>query len=111
MKNKRLQKIERFLQKAINELFRLQIQQLRKSIIISVTSVRVSSDLSSSKIFLSIYPSDNETEIMNEIKKNKNIFRYHLGTRIGHQIKHIPDLKFFIDDSFDYVENINRLIN
>jgi len=50
-------------------------------------------------------------EIMQNIEKNKNTLRYDLGLRVGKQIKHIPELVFFIDNSLDYVENIDCLLN
>ncbi|BAG83558.1 MAG: 30S ribosome-binding factor RbfA [Candidatus Azobacteroides pseudotrichonymphae] len=110
MGKRKLQKIERLVQKEINELFRLQTQQMRQLTIISVTTVRISSDLSVAKIFLSIYPSDKIGKITQSIEQGKSAIRYNLGLRIGKQIRHIPKLAFFVDNSFEYVENINHLL-
>ncbi|MDR2520732.1 MAG: 30S ribosome-binding factor RbfA [Bacteroidales bacterium OttesenSCG-928-I14] len=111
MENKKLQKIERLIQKEINELFRLQAKQFKKLVIMSVITVRVSPDLGIAKIFLSIYPSNSIINIMDNVKKNKNNIRYNLGLRIGKKIRRVPELFFYVDNSFDYVDNISRLIS
>lgn len=109
--NRRLQRIERLIHKEINELFRLQTQQMNKSVMVSVTTIRINLDLSVAKIFLSIYPSDKIMKIMQNIEQNKNTLRYDLGLRIGKQIRCIPELVFFVDNSLDYIENIDCLLN
>jgi len=110
MNNTRLQKIERQVQKDLGEIFLSETRQLH-GILVSVTKVRMSPDLSVSKVFLSIFPSAKSKEIMENINRQKKAIRYELGLRIGKHIRRIPELIFFLDDSIDYLENIDHLLN
>jgi ribosome-binding factor A len=110
MDSKRLQKIERQIQKDLSEIFLLQTKRM-PGIMVSVTSVRISPDLSVAKGYLSIFPSPKGKEILDSINMNKKAIRFDLGTRIGKQLRRIPELAFFLDDSIDYLENIDQLLN
>ena len=77
---------------------------------ISVTRVRVSPDLSICTAYLSVFPSERSTELLNNIESNLNTIRYELGTRIHNQLRIIPELRFFIDDSLDYIDRIDELL-
>jgi ribosome-binding factor A len=110
MEGTRINKIERLLQKELSELFRRQTAIMRGTLV-SVSSVRVSPDLSMAKIYLSIFPSEKTQEIMNSIEKNKKSIRYDLGQIVRMQLRRIPELVFYIDDSLDYVEHIDKLLN
>jgi len=105
----RLQKIERLIQKDLGEIFLLETRQL-PGILVSVTKVRMSPDFSLSKAYLSIFPSEKGKEIIENINNQKKTIRYELGTRIGKQIRRIPELVFYLDDSLDYLENIDHLL-
>ncbi|MDR0682466.1 MAG: 30S ribosome-binding factor RbfA [Dysgonamonadaceae bacterium] len=109
MNNTRLQKMERLIQKDLSEIFLLQTKQMH-GVMVSVTNVKMSPDLGVSKAYLSIFPSQRGKEIMDNINMNKKSIRYELGTRIGKQIRRIPELTFFLDDSIDYLENIDQLL-
>ncbi|MDR2056741.1 MAG: 30S ribosome-binding factor RbfA [Dysgonamonadaceae bacterium] len=109
MDNTRLQKIERLVQKDLSEIFLLQTRQT-PGVMVSVTNVRMSSDLSLAKAYLSIFPSGKGTELMKNIHLNTKSIRYELGLRIGKQIRKVPELAFFLDDSIDYLENIDNLL-
>jgi len=110
MNTNRLPKIERLIQKELGEIFLSETRQLH-GILVSVTKVRMSPDLSVSKAYLSIYPSVKSNEIMENINRQKKSIRYELGLRIGKQVRRIPELVFFLDDSIDYLENIDHLLN
>jgi len=110
MDTKRLQKIERLIQKDLGEIFLMQTKQM-PGVLVSVTNVRMSPDLSLSKAYLSIFPSEKGKEILNNINAHKKSVRYELGLRIGKQVRHIPELAFFLDDSLDYLDNIDHLLN
>lgn len=110
MNNTRLQKIERLIQKDLGEIFLTEAKQMH-GILVSVTKVRMSPDLSVSKAYLSIFPSEKGKEIMENIDRQKKAIRYELGLRIGKQVRRIPELIFFLDDSIDYLENIDHLLN
>ena len=77
---------------------------------ISVTKVRISPDLSIAKGYLSIFPTEGKEEVLKGINEAIPKIRYALGKRVGKQLRIIPDLKFFIDDSLDYIENIDNLL-
>ena len=74
---------------------------------ISVTKVNVTSDLSQAKAYLSIFPSAKKKEILEGIKANSVMIRHALALRTRNQLRRMPELHFFIDDSLDYIENID----
>jgi ribosome-binding factor A len=110
MNETRTQRIERQIQKDLSEIFLLQTKQMH-GVMVSVTKVRVSPDLSVAKAYLSIFPSEKGKEILENIQQSKKTIRYDLGVRIGKLIRRIPELAFFPDDSIDYLENIDSLLN
>ena len=109
MENKRLQKIDRLLQKELGKIFLLQTKAM-PGVLISVSEVRVSADLSIAKAYLSIFPSEKGKEIIKSIADNSKSIRFDLGQRIRLQLRKIPELQFFLDDSIDYLENIDKLL-
>ncbi|MDR0864268.1 MAG: 30S ribosome-binding factor RbfA [Candidatus Symbiothrix sp.] len=110
MNSTRIQKIERLIQKDLSEIFLLQTKQM-PGVMVSVTNVRMSPDLSVARTYLSIFPSEKGKELMENINHNKKSIRFELGVRIGKQVRRIPELAFFLDDSIDYLENIDHLLN
>jgi len=110
MDTTRQQKINRLLQKELSEIFRKQTQMMR-GVLVSVSVVRVSPDLGNAKVYLSIFPSDQANDILKNIKTNVKALRFDLGQKVGKQLRVIPDLSFYLDDSLDYLENIDRLLN
>jgi ribosome-binding factor A len=109
MESTRQKKISALLQKEMSIIFQRKTAEFSNKLI-SVTTVRTSPDLSSAKIYLSIFPDDNKDAVFSEIKNNKNNLRFELGNRIKNQVRKIPDLYFFIDDSLDYAERIDNLL-
>lgn len=78
---------------------------------ISVTVVRVTPDLALARSYLSIFPSDNSSEVLKNIRIANPRIRGMLGRKVGKQLRVIPELEFYIDDSLDYIDNIDRLLN
>ncbi|HSH19760.1 MAG TPA: 30S ribosome-binding factor RbfA [Draconibacterium sp.] len=78
--------------------------------LISVTVVRVTKDLGIARIYLSIFPSEFADDILKEIELIKKQLRGDLGRKLGKSLRVIPDLEFYIDDSLDYIDNIEKLI-
>ena len=105
MESTRLSKIERLLQKELSDIFQKQTQAMH-GILISVSVVRVSPDLSVARAYLSIFPSDKSKEMLENIRANTKAIRFDLRK----QVRKIPELTFFIDDSLDYIENIDNLL-
>lgn len=110
METTRQQKINRLIQKELSEIFLLQTKQMR-GVLVSVSAVRVSPDLGIARTYLSIFPSDQGKELLENIKTNAKAIRFDLGQRLGKQLRIVPELTFFLDDSLDYIDNIDRLLN
>ena len=109
MDNTRMSRINRLIQKEVSDLFRIQTQSVPGTLI-TVTSVTVSPDLSIARVRLSIFPSDKSEELLESIRSSAKTIRYDLGLRIGKQLRKLPELTFFIDDSLDYLERIDSLL-
>lgn len=97
------------MQKDLSEIFQQQTRMMH-GVMVSVTTVRVSPDLSICRVYLSIFPSEKAEEMITNINNNQKSIRYELGKRERHQLRIIPELKFFIDDSLDYIDNIDKLL-
>jgi ribosome-binding factor A len=110
MEGTRLNKVSRQIQKDLGEILQKQSQKLFQGKLITVTSVRVSPDLGLAKVYVSIFPTENKEETMETIKINTKAIRFELGQRIRNQMRIVPELAFYIDDSLDYIENIDRLL-
>lgn len=109
MQETRQNKIARLLQKELSVIFQQQTR-LMHGVMISVTRTRVSPDLSICTTYLSVFPSEKGEEILKNINASEKKIRYELGTRVRHQLRIIPDLRFFIDDSLDYIDHIDELL-
>lgn len=109
MENTRLNKIGRLIQKELGDIFLKQTKAMPGTLI-SVSVVRVSADLGVAKIYLSIFPSSRAQELLNAIRSNTKTIRYDLGQRVHLQLRKIPELVFYIDDSLDYIEHIDQLL-
>ena len=109
MQETRQNKIARLLQKELSQIFQEQTRSLH-GVMVSVTRVRISPDLSICTAYLSIFPSEKSEELIKNITKNEKQIRYELGTRVRYQLRIIPELRFFIDDSLDYIERIDELL-
>ena len=109
MQETRQNKIARLLQKELAEIFQSQTRMMR-GVMVSVTRVKVSPDLSICTVHLSIFPSNKGEELLRNINANEKSVRYELGKRIRNQVRIIPELRFFIDDSLDYIERIDELL-
>jgi ribosome-binding factor A len=109
MDSTRQQKINRLIQKELSDMFLLQTKQMR-GMLVSVSAVRISPDLGIAKAYLSIFPSEKGEEVLKNIKANTKTIRFDLGQRLGKQLRIVPELTFFLDDSLDYLENIDRLL-
>ena len=110
METTRQNKIARLLQKELSDIF-LQQTKAMHGVLISVSAVRISPDMSVARAYLSIFPSEKAEEMIKNINANMKSVRFELGTRVRHQLRIIPELKFFVDDSLDYLEHIDELLN
>lgn len=109
MQETRQNRIARLLQKELALIFQSQTRMIH-GVMVSVTRARVSPDLSICTAYLSIFPSEKSEEILANIKSNEKSIRYELGTKVRNQLRIIPELRFFLDDSLDYLEHIDELL-
>ena len=109
MQETRQNKIARLLQKELSVIFQQQTRAMH-GVMVSVTRTKISPDLSICTAYLSIFPSEKGEEILENINTNNKSIRYELGTRVKNQLRIIPELRFFIDDSLDYIDRIDELL-
>ncbi|MCI6461721.1 MAG: 30S ribosome-binding factor RbfA [Prevotella sp.] len=109
MQETRQNKIARMLQKELSIIFQQQTRMMR-GVMVTVTRTKISPDLSICTAYLSVFPSEKAKEIMENINANEKTIRYELGTRIRHQMRIVPELRFFLDDSLDYIDRIDQLL-
>lgn len=109
MQETRQNRVCRLLQKELSLIFQSQTRQTH-GVLISVTRVRVSPDLGICTAHLSVFPAERGEEILRNITANAATVRYDLGQRVRNQLRIIPELRFFLDDSLDYLERIDELI-
>lgn len=110
METTRQNKISRLIQKDLAEILQKESKDLFHGILVSVTNVRISPDLSVARVYLSVFPSEKAAATLIEIKHHQSKIRGLLGLKVGKQLRIVPQLDFHIDDSLDYIENIDRLL-
>jgi len=98
------------IQKELATFFQIQSRDLFPGRMITVTVVRVSPDLGVAKVYLSIYPHGPEENYIATIGQHAGMIRNALARNIRHQVKIIPELAFYLDDSMDYLDRINELL-
>lgn len=109
MESTRQAKIARLLQKELSEIFRQQTAKTH-GVLVSVSQVRVSPDLSIARAYLSVFPSDKSQQILDNINRNARTIRYELAQKVRFQLRKTPELTFHVDDSLDYIEHIDNLL-
>ena len=109
MDTTRQQKISRLVQKELSEIFRRETAKTRGTLV-TVSSVRVSPDLSVANVRLSIFPSENAQAIIDNITRNERGIRHELAQQTRYQLRRCPELKFHIDDSLNYIDHIDELL-
>lgn len=111
MSKTRQQKVARLVQKELGMIFREKATTSFSGKMITVTIVRMTPDLGLAKVYLSIFPPGPDEDFLSMIKEQVKMLRHELGNRIRHQVRIIPELSFYIDDSLDYLEKIEKLLN
>lgn len=107
METNRQKKIAGVLQKDLVNVLQNAAQEGMKGVIISVTKVNVTADLSVAKVYLSIFPNDKRDKLIEGIKTNTVLIRHELAQRTRNQLRRMPELSFYLDDSLDYIEDID----
>jgi ribosome-binding factor A len=104
----RQKKIAGVIQKDLVDVLQKAAQDGMKGVIISVSKVTVTTDLSIAKVYLSVFPSEKRDELVTGIQSNTSLIRHELAKRTKNQLRRMPELSFFGDDSLDYIEEIDR---
>jgi ribosome-binding factor A len=110
MESTRQKKVSRLIQKEVADIFLKKGSELAHGKMVSVTKVRVSPDLSFAKVYISIYPSAGQDEILKSVQDHSSKIRFEMGQKIRRQLRIVPEIAFFIDDSLDYIEKIDKLL-
>ncbi|HEY9114005.1 MAG TPA: 30S ribosome-binding factor RbfA [Bacteroidales bacterium] len=111
MESKRQDRINKLLQIELGEIIQQEMKHVSKGALVTVTKVQVSPDLSIAKTYLSLFATPDKEAMMADFKKHSGEIRGKLGHRIRHQLRVVPELHFYLDDSLDYIENIDRLLD
>jgi ribosome-binding factor A len=108
MESNRQKKIASVLQGDLVDVLQSAASSGRLGVIISVTKVNVTVDLSIAKVYLSVFPTDKREELIVGIKSNASKIKHELAQRTRHQLRRMPELQFFVDDSLEYIDQIER---
>ena len=96
------------MQNDLAEIFREIAKNSGQSLLLTVTKVRISIDLSIAKVYLSIFPSEKADDLVLEIAEMAPQIRHEMAMRVGQQLRKMPEFRFYVDDSLDYIEGIER---
>lgn len=111
METIRQDRINNLLQKDLGEIFQLDMRHVSLGSMITVTKVKVTSDLSLAKVYLSLFATKDKAVLLKSIRSHTKEIRGILGNRVRNQLRVVPNLNFYLDDSLDYIENIDTLLN
>lgn len=109
MESKRQQKVGRQIQKDLGEIFQKEANHLTQGAFVTITAVRVTPDLGIARAYLSFLPEKNRTELLKNIQENTKFLRQKLADRVRHQLRIVPHLQFYIDDTAEYAAKIDLL--
>ena len=108
MESNRQKKIGGLLQQELVDVLQGAARGGMQGVIISVSKVKVTVDLSIAKVYLSVFPNDKAQELLEGIRSNTPLIRHEMSQRTRHQLRRMPHLEFFIDDSLEYIDGIER---
>ena len=111
MTTTRQHKVSRLLQKELGEYLQRNGSELTGGKMVTVTVVRISPDLGIARVYLSIFPGEGAEDALKSISDRAGLFRSEMGKRLRNQLRHIPEFTFFLDDSLDYIDRIENLLN
>ena len=109
METQRQKKIAGVIQKDLADILQLAATDGgMQGTLISVSKVYVTTDLSIAKVYVSIFPNNKAAELLDGIKSNEPLIKHELAQRTKHQLRRIPELSFYLDDSLEYIDNIEK---
>jgi ribosome-binding factor A len=109
MESKRQQKVGRQIQKDLGDIFQREAKHLINGSFITITAVRMTPDLGLARAYLSFLPEKNKKVLLETIQENTRFIRQKLGERVRHQLRIVPELQFFIDDTAEYAAKMDAL--
>lgn len=110
MESTRQKKIARLLERDFGEIFQRLGKDHFPGALLSVTKVRVTPDLGIARVYVSMFPVKDKDQLLVWVRDNSAHIRNDLAQRVRHQLRIVPELEFYVDDSLDYQENIDRLL-
>lgn len=110
MESNRQKKVARLIQKDLSDIFLYLTKTNYQGMMITITHVFVSKDFSVAKIYLSFFPEEHKIDAFNDIQKQKHIIKHQLSIKLKNQMRKTPELNFFIDNSLEHYDNINRIL-
>ncbi|MDP4278888.1 MAG: 30S ribosome-binding factor RbfA [Bacteroidota bacterium] len=110
MDTTRQNKVNRLMQKELSEIFLVQTRATH-GMLVTVSEVKVSPDLSTARVYLSIFPKENNEEVLKNIQKSTKTIRHELAEKLRFQLRRMPELTFYLDETLDYAETIDALLN
>ncbi len=110
MENTRQQKVAKQIQRDIADILQREGAHLVRGLLVTVTTVRISPDLGYAKVYVSVFPFEQHQALLATLEENNWFIRRQLGQRIRNQLKVVPELQFFIDDSLEYIEHIDEAL-
>ena len=110
METTRQQKVAKQIQKDIADIFQKEAAHLVRGLLVTVTTVRVSPDFGYAKIYVSVFPFEQHEALLKSLEENNWLLRRELGRRIRNQLKNVPELQFFLDDSLEYIDHIDEAL-
>ena len=111
MESTRQSKVGKQIQKDLSDIIGPLTPTVAQGKMLTVTKVRITPDLGLAKTYISVFPSENGIEAINNLNLHIAQIRNELGKKIRHQVKKVPEIKFYLDDSLDYIDNIDNLLN
>ncbi|GAA4430973.1 30S ribosome-binding factor RbfA [Ravibacter arvi] len=111
MESKRQQKVGRQIQKDLGDMFQKEAAHLLDSSLVTVTGVKVSPDLSIARAYVSILPDNKKQSVLESLKENSKFLRQKLGVRVRHQLRIVPEIHLYLDDTLEYVEKMDKLFS
>lgn len=109
METKRQKRIAKIIQKDLAEVLQGEIRRAGvKNLLISVTKTYVTPDLTLARVYVSVFPSEKADETVEALRQNAKLIKHEIAQRVRHQLRKMPDLEFYRDDSLDYIENIEK---
>lgn len=109
MESKRQRQVAKQIQKDLGEIFQREMKQVFDKAFVTITDVKTTPDLSIARVYLSVLLSKDKEGLLEDIREHTKIIRNHLAARVRHQLRIVPDLQFYLDDTAEYAQKIENL--